>query len=146
VARDAKLGLPEVRIGLIPGAGGTQRMTAVAGPAVAKRLILTGELIDGETAVALGIAHIAADPAELRGVAAALVHQIAALPAPAVAAAKRCIAAAGTPEGFRVELAAVRDLVTDPQTTALLLGFNSKLAERRRLVPRHPAPAQRGDR
>lgn len=129
VTRDVKLGLPEVRIGLIPGAGGTQRMTAVAGPAVAKRLILTGDLIDGETAVALGIAHIAADPAELGRVAASLAYRIAALPPSAVAAAKRCIAAAGTPEGFRAELDAVRDLVTDPRTTALLTAFATRSAK-----------------
>jgi enoyl-CoA hydratase len=128
VARDVKLGLPEVRIGLIPGAGGTQRMTAVAGPAVAKRLILTGDLIDGETAVALGIAHIAADPADLGRVAATLARRIAALPRPAVAAAKRCIAAAGTPEGFRAELDAVRDLITDPQTATLLAAFAARSA------------------
>jgi enoyl-CoA hydratase len=65
VARDARIGLPEVRIGLIPGAGGTQRMSAIAGPAVARRLILTGDLIDGDTAVALGLAR----PAD-RGAAA----------------------------------------------------------------------------
>lgn len=52
----AKLGLPETNLGLIPGAGGTQRLLSLAGRARASRMILTGEIIDAETAHAWGIA------------------------------------------------------------------------------------------
>ena len=52
----AKLGLPETNLGLIPGAGGTQRLLALAGRARASRMILTGEIIDAATAHAWGIA------------------------------------------------------------------------------------------
>jgi enoyl-CoA hydratase len=52
----AKLGLPETNLGLIPGAGGTQRLLALAGRARASRMILTGEIIDAQTAHAWGIA------------------------------------------------------------------------------------------
>ena len=51
----AKLGLPEVNLGLIPGAGGTQRLTRVAGPEVALDLITSGRHIDGRQGLALGI-------------------------------------------------------------------------------------------
>jgi enoyl-CoA hydratase/carnithine racemase len=126
VARDARIGLPEVRIGLIPGAGGTQRMSAIAGPAVARRLILTGDLIDGDTAVALGLAHIAADPAAVEETARSLAQRIAALPRAALVAAKHCIAAADTPDGLREELNAVRQLSADPRTSALLTAFATR--------------------
>jgi len=52
----ARLGLPETNLGLIPGAGGTQRLLALAGRARASRLILTGETIDADTAYDWGIA------------------------------------------------------------------------------------------
>jgi enoyl-CoA hydratase len=52
----ARLGLPETSLGLIPGAGGTQRLTALVGRARALRLILTGEIIDAVTAETWGIA------------------------------------------------------------------------------------------
>ncbi len=52
----AKLGLPETNLGLMPGAGGTQRLLALAGRARASRMILTGEIIDAQTAHAWGIA------------------------------------------------------------------------------------------
>src|SRR6266481_5193351 len=54
-AEEAKIGLPEVGIGLIPGAGGTQRLTRLCGRGVAARIILGCEPIDGRTAAMLGM-------------------------------------------------------------------------------------------
>ncbi len=52
----AKLGLPEIKLGLIPGAGGTQRLPRLAGPVAAFAMMLDGEPINAETALGLGIA------------------------------------------------------------------------------------------
>lgn len=52
----ARLGLPETSLGIMPGAGGTQRLTALVGRARAMRMILTGEVIDAATAEAWGLA------------------------------------------------------------------------------------------
>lgn len=54
-ARSARLGLPEVRIGAVPGAGGTQRLPRLIGQGRAMRLILTGEAVDAETALSWGL-------------------------------------------------------------------------------------------
>lgn len=61
----AKVGLPETNLGLIPGAGGGQRLMALAGRARAMRMVLTGELIDATTAYDWGIAtHLTDGPAQ----------------------------------------------------------------------------------
>ena len=64
---NARIGLPETGIGIIPGWGGTVRAPRVLGSASARRLILTGELVDAATALQLGLVDaVAEDEAELR--------------------------------------------------------------------------------
>jgi enoyl-CoA hydratase/carnithine racemase len=111
-ADEAKIGLPEASLGLVPGAGGTQRLTRLAGRGLASRLILCGEVLDGARAAALGLVQWSVPRAELPARAAAVAAQLAALPAGALAAAKGCIAAAAnaTGDGFEKELAASRRL------------------------------------
>ena len=65
----ARLGLPESNLGLIPGAGGGQRLMARIGPARAARMVLTGEIIDAATAFAWGLASHLSDEALAEGVA-----------------------------------------------------------------------------
>jgi enoyl-CoA hydratase/carnithine racemase len=63
-ADDAKLGQPEILLGIIPGAGGTQRLARLVGPAKAKDLIFTGRFVDAQEALAIGLVdqlHPAAD-------------------------------------------------------------------------------------
>jgi enoyl-CoA hydratase/carnithine racemase len=54
-AQDAKLGQPEILLGIIPGAGGTQRLARLIGPAKAKDLIFTGRFVDAEEALRIGL-------------------------------------------------------------------------------------------
>jgi len=64
-SEDSKLGLPEVRRGILPGAGGTQRLARIIGLAKALEICLTGELVDGKEAHRLGLVHAAVPAAEL---------------------------------------------------------------------------------
>ena len=65
-AKTAKLGLPEVSLGIIPGYGGTQRLARIAGPGVAREWILTGDMISAEEAWRVGVINRLFEPAELR--------------------------------------------------------------------------------
>ena len=124
-AAEAKLGLPEVKLGLIPGAGGTQRLTRLVGRGLAGRLILGAEAVDGITAERLGLVQWACPRAELAGRATEIVGRIAALPAAALKAAKRCVAAAAVPDrgGYGDELELTRELQTDAETRERVSAF-----------------------
>ena len=61
-ASTAKLGQPEINLGIIPGWGGTQRLARVCGLGVAKDLILTGRLVDADEALRLGLVNAVHDP------------------------------------------------------------------------------------
>ena len=124
-ACEVKVGLPELRLGLLPGAGGTQRMTRLAGRPVALRLILGAEQISGEEAERLGLVQWAVPAADLAGTARDIAVRYAALPAHAAQAAKLCIAAATTPamDGFNEEVAQTSGLLQTPRTRALIGAF-----------------------
>jgi enoyl-CoA hydratase len=124
-AREVKVGLPELRLGLLPGAGGTQRMTKLAGRPVALRLILGAEQIDGAEALLLGLVQWAVPAAELAATAGAIAKRYAALPVHALQAAKACIAAATTPgaDGFNEEVEQSRGLLQTPRTRELIAAF-----------------------
>ena len=117
-AAKAKLGLPEARLGLIPGAGGTQRLSRLCGRSVASRLILGAEVIGGATACELGIVQWAVPGADISERAMEIARRVATLPAAALAASKACIAAAGEPGrgGYSDELEATRRLLTNSGT------------------------------
>lgn len=129
-ATEAKLGLPEVQLGLLPGAGGTQRLTRLCGRAIASRLILGAELIDGAEAERLGIVQWSEPRSHLAEEARNLAARFAALPRAALSAAKRCIAAQGDPtrDGFAEELAATRSLYDHPETRRRVSEFLNRSA------------------
>jgi enoyl-CoA hydratase len=87
----ARFGQPEVKLGLIPGFGGTSRLVRRVGSAWAKELVLTGEPIDAETALRIGLANRIYPPEELLDAALAAAHASAERAPLAVAAAKRVI-------------------------------------------------------
>ncbi|MET0396391.1 MAG: enoyl-CoA hydratase-related protein [Longimicrobiaceae bacterium] len=68
VASDAaKLGQPEINLGIIPGGGGTQRLPRVVGTGQAMRLILSGEIVDAAEALRIGLVDVVHPASELRG-------------------------------------------------------------------------------
>jgi enoyl-CoA hydratase len=125
VASDAKLGLPEVGLGLLPAIGGTQRLTALCGQAVAKRLILGAEIVTGTEAVDLGLAQWAFPADRLALEASTISRRIAKMPGLALRLAKDCIAATGNPpgSGFQRELDHSDRLYSSEQTRRIVLEF-----------------------
>jgi len=103
----AKLGLPEVRLGVMPGSGGTQRLPRIVGPARAKEMILLGDILDAEQAAAIGLVNRVAPAGEAMDVTRDMAETIASRGPIAIREAKRVIDVAGdTPldEGFAAEL------------------------------------------
>jgi enoyl-CoA hydratase/carnithine racemase len=91
VADDAKLGQPEIKLGVIPGAGGTQRLARLIGPARAKDLVLSGRMVDAEEALRIGLADRVVPAAEVYDTAVALVRPYTEGPAQALRAGKLAI-------------------------------------------------------
>jgi enoyl-CoA hydratase/carnithine racemase len=87
----AKLGQPEVLLGVIPGLGGTQRLARLIGPSRAKDLILTGRQVRAEEALALGLVDRVVDDGAVLSSAMDLAEQLAKGAPLALAAAKRAI-------------------------------------------------------
>jgi enoyl-CoA hydratase len=88
---NARLGLPEVRLAVTPGSGGTQRMPRIVGMARAKELILTGRVITAEEAGRIGLVNQVVPAGEARRAADAVAEEIAARGPLAVREAKRLI-------------------------------------------------------
>jgi len=97
MADDVKLGLPEVRLGLIPDVGGCSRLPAVVGVGRAKELILTGRMIDAREAERIGLANRVVPASELEQATQELVDELLAVAPVAVGRAKRIIDAAAKP-------------------------------------------------
>ncbi|MEU5577307.1 enoyl-CoA hydratase-related protein [Streptomyces huasconensis] len=90
-AENAKLGQPEILLGLIPGAGGTQRLARLVGPAKAKDLIFTGRQVKAPEALAIGLVDRVVPAAEVYEQAHAWAARLAQGPAIALRAAKESI-------------------------------------------------------
>jgi enoyl-CoA hydratase/carnithine racemase len=104
-AQDAQLGLPEIKLGIIPGSGGTQRLPRIVGLAGARDLIYTGRRLPAGEALDIGLVDRVAPAADVYGLATHEARSFAEGPSLAYAAAKRALAAADRPlaEGLAVE-------------------------------------------
>lgn len=87
----ARLGLPEIQLGIIPGGGGTQRLARLVGPGVAKQMVFTGRQVKAEEALALGLVNEVVEPDELVERTAALAAELAGGAPNALALAKAAI-------------------------------------------------------
>jgi len=99
VADDAKLGQPEVLLGVIPGAGGTQRLTRLVGPAKAKDLCFTGRFVDAAEALAIGLADVVVPADQVYAKAVEMASSYAGAATVAIRAAKKAI-----DEGIEMDL------------------------------------------
>ncbi len=93
----ARFGQPEVNLGIIPGFGGTQRLQRRVGPQRALEMILTGDMVEGPTAVAWGLALEALPPEKLLPHAVGQARKIASKGPAAIAAARRIVRATAAP-------------------------------------------------
>ena len=89
----AKFGQPEIRIGIIPGGGGTQRLPRAVGKFKAMKMLLTGDIISAQEADAMGLVSEVVPDAEVEARALALATQIAQLPPLAARQIKECVLA-----------------------------------------------------
>jgi len=99
VAEDAKMGQPEILLGIIPGAGGTQRLPRLVGPAKAKDIVFTGRFVGAQEALAIGLADVVVPAAEVYPKALELAGAYSQGPAQALRAAKRAV-----DEGLELDL------------------------------------------
>ncbi len=90
-AEDAKLGQPEILLGVIPGAGGTQRLPRLVGPARAKDIIFSGRFVDAEEALRIGLVDRVVAPEQVYAEARAMAGRFVGGPAYALRAAKEAV-------------------------------------------------------
>ena len=90
-ADNARWGQPEILLGIIPGAGGTQRLARLVGPAKAKDLVFTGRFVDAAEALQIGLVDVVVPAADVYSTAIEMAEKFAKGPALALAAAKAAI-------------------------------------------------------
>jgi enoyl-CoA hydratase len=139
----ARIGVPEVRVGLLPAGMTVHRLACVAGEVTAQRLLLAGELIDGTEAYRLGIVHWVVADAELAAQAAARAQQVARQSPAALREAKRVLAATRRGEAratLAAENLAFSRLIADEEPRQRIRALLGRLdaAARRDTPP--PAP------
>ena len=128
-AASAHFGQPEVLAGIIPGAGGTQRLPRLVGPGRAAELVLSGRIIDAVEAERIGLVQVILPDQDFVEHALRWAGTIAARPRPALVAAKRALvegARLPLTEGLRLE----GQLFIECQTAAATLAVQQRLSDR----------------
>jgi enoyl-CoA hydratase len=129
-SRRARLGVPEVKLGLLPGAGGSQRLARMLPPGLAKQLLMTGETLDAVAAYRIGLLNELVDDGEALPAALRLATVMSALPPLALAAAKVLVDEGG-PLPLGAGIAIERDTVAMLSSTAdAAEGIDAFLAKR----------------
>jgi enoyl-CoA hydratase len=128
-ARTARLGLPEIKLGLLPGAGGTQRLIRLLPMNIAKELILAGRSLDAERACSLGVVNSVTEPGEVLAQALEFGCELAAGPPRAVAVGKRLLRQGlelDLPAALELEIEASRAVFGAPEAKEGLAAFAAK--------------------
>ena len=100
----ARLGLPEVTLGLIPGYGGTQRLSRIVGRGRAMEMILSARMVKADEALNMGLVSTVVERDALMEEAMRMAGALAANSPKALEAAIRAVQASGSPEGYEVEI------------------------------------------
>jgi enoyl-CoA hydratase/carnithine racemase len=130
MARDGEIGFPEIRLGIFPGAGGTQRLARLLGPARALRLMMEGRRLTADEALALGLVDEVVPSDLLQHTAREMAERLAAGPTRAIGLLKRCVYrghSRSLEEGLALEAAAVSELI---RTADAREGMEAFLAKR----------------
>lgn len=101
---NARMGLPEVTLGLIPGYGGTQRLSRIIGHGRAMEMILSARMVKAAEALGCGLVSASVPRESLMEEALRVAQGLAANSPKALAAAIRAVQASGSPEGYQVEI------------------------------------------
>jgi enoyl-CoA hydratase/carnithine racemase len=134
-ATTAQLGQPEIALGIIPGAGGTQRLPRLVGPAKAKDLIYSGRFVKAEEALSIGLVDAVLPPEEVYGKAVETARRYADGPLVALRAAKVSIN-----RGSRVDLGT--GLTIERETFSDLFATEDQKEGMRSFVERGPGKAK----
>jgi enoyl-CoA hydratase len=125
-AGPALIGCPEIRLGIVPGGGGTQRLPRLVGRARAVRMLLLGERLPAGEAEAAGLVEAHPTAEATAAAALALARELAELPAPGVRLIKRALAEGldrPLEEGLAVEREAVVEALAQPEAREGLRAF-----------------------
>jgi enoyl-CoA hydratase/carnithine racemase len=133
-AEDAQLGLPEMLLGIIPGAGGTQRLPRLVGPSRAKDLLFTGRFVDAAEALSIGLVDRVVPAADVYGEAVRWATQFVGGPPLALGGAK-----AAVDRGLDVDLAA--GLAVEREIFAALWATEDKKNGMRSFIEHGPGKA-----
>lgn len=125
-ADTARFGFPEAALGLIPGWGGTQRLTRAVGRHRAMELTVSGTLFDAARALELGLVTRTSPAGTLDDAAAAYLTEVAGRAPLAVRAAKRAVRLAPTPAGAEVETSELLSLFRSPDGVEGVSAFTQK--------------------
>jgi enoyl-CoA hydratase len=125
----ARIGLPEIQLGILPGAGGTQRLTQIVGKGKAMEMLITGEPLNADQALAAGLVHRALGPEELMPATKTFARTLAQKATMATGMIKACVQQSvntALENGLAFEVEAIRQLFTTEDAQEGIAAFVEK--------------------